>query len=285
MAKIVQVMGVTHNPNLFRILQEVEKRPGAKEVKEKYAEMRQKLSEARPDVVVIIGHDHVNQWFMNNMPAFLVGKAPVTEGPFDHQEAELGVPHYRARIDVDVARSILEGGLERNVDFAYSDEFRIDHAYCVPLALLRPEMDLPIVPIFINCFAPPVPRPRRCYQVGEVIRDVLETEVPADKRVAVVASGHLSIELGGPKVMDKPVDDEFDARVVEQIRRADLDGVCREATYERSLEIGNYSVGVVDYIMAMAIARCRPPSQAEGLSANSQTMGFFLWDLEKEGVA
>ena len=45
----------------------------------------QKLAQARPDVLIVVAGDHLNQWFMDNMPAFVVGKAPIARGPFPHE--------------------------------------------------------------------------------------------------------------------------------------------------------------------------------------------------------
>jgi len=277
MGKIVEMIGVGHNPFLPRLFQNAEQYPGIPHVKERYAEFRQKLRDAEPDVLFCISHDHLNQFFMDNMPAFVLGKAPVAEGPFNYQEGQLGVPQYRARGDVEVAKRILVGGLQRGIDFAYSDEFRIDHAYVVPLTFLRPEMDLPIVPLSVNCMAPPLPTAARCYEVGEKLRSVIQDDLPADCRVAVVASGHLGIELGGPRLMNGPMDADWESRVTELVRLGDAETLIRECTPERFMSIGNYTFGFVDYIMVMGLAEGRPAVHAEAAFSCFQTQAFFSW--------
>jgi protocatechuate 4,5-dioxygenase beta chain len=116
------------------------------------------------------------------------------------------------------------------VDFSFSDEFRIDHAFTVPLNFIRPEMDLPIVPIFTNVMAPPVPPAQRFYEVGKAIRRTIQ-ELPAKKRVGVLSSGHLAIEIGGPKEGRSSSDPEFDRRMMNLVGRGDVDTVIAEATW------------------------------------------------------
>jgi hypothetical protein len=42
--------------------------PGAAKVKERIAMMRQRTGDAKPDVLITIGNDHLHQFFMDNMP-------------------------------------------------------------------------------------------------------------------------------------------------------------------------------------------------------------------------
>ena len=44
--------------------------------------MRQKLAEAKPDVRITIGNDHLHQFFMDNMPPFMIGKMDTYDGHF-----------------------------------------------------------------------------------------------------------------------------------------------------------------------------------------------------------
>jgi hypothetical protein len=69
----------------------------------------------------------------------------------------------------------------------------------VPLHFLTPDMQIPIVPLFINGLAPPLPSSQRCYALGRAVGDAID-DWPADKRVAVIGSGSFSLEIGGPKI-------------------------------------------------------------------------------------
>src|SRR2546428_7377819 len=198
MAQIVTIIGITHNPFMPRMFQQPQQPPGAAKVKERIAMMRQKLAEAKPDVLITIGNDHLHQFFMDNMPAFMIGKMDAYDGTFYDESREFGLPTCRVPGDLELSDAIMEGAFDRGVDFAYSNELTIDHSIIVPLTFVRPEMDLPIVPILTNCIAPPLPRPKRFYEVGQAIRSVIDG-LQTDKRVAVVVSGHLSLEVSGPR--------------------------------------------------------------------------------------
>ena len=161
MAQIVSIIGITHNPFMPRLFKQPQQPPGAAKVKERIAMMRQKLAEAKPDVLICIGNDHLHQFFMDNMPAFMIGKMDQYDGTFYDEEREFDLPKCKLPGDVNVSDAIMEGAFDRGVDFAYSNELTIDHSIIVPMIFVRPEMDIPIVPILTNCIAPPMPRPRR----------------------------------------------------------------------------------------------------------------------------
>ncbi len=98
-------------------------------------------------------------------------------------------------------------GLEHGVDFASSAELPLDHAEVVPLSYLMPKWNIPIVPIVVNAFAPPMPSLKRCVQVGAFVREVIE-RWPERKRVAVMGTGGLSHWVGLPET--GRVNAEFD---------------------------------------------------------------------------
>lgn len=285
MAKLVQITCVTHNPQLVRTMQRIDS-PALEHALDMWNETRQKLAEAKPDVILIVANDHLNQWFMDNMPAFLIGKSPKAHGPFPHEVTGWGASHYEVAVDRTFARALIEGGFRKRVDFAFSEEFTMDHAFTVPLSFLRPEADIPIIPLFVNAMAPPMPTAARFYEVGEALREIIE-ELPSDLRVAALFSGHLSVEIGGPRMLTtvrgESVDPEFDTRMTELIATADNDGLIREATYERMDAAGHAGgTGFLIFVMAVGMSRRRLPTAAESVFSETNTMPFFRWDLFEE---
>jgi protocatechuate 4,5-dioxygenase beta chain len=93
-------------------------------------------------------------------------------------------------------------------------------------------MRRPIVPLFVNGLAPPLPLARRCYALGEMLRRALEGW-PSDARVAILASGSFSLEIAGPRSdADKPYgvpDQAWVAQVVGLLPRLSLLGLTRAA--------------------------------------------------------
>lgn len=284
MAEVVEIVGITHNPYLPGMIAGENPEPAIVQGARDYERMRQKMAAARPDVLVVIASDHLNQWFMDNMPPFIVGKAPRTKGPFPQEIRNFGLAPYEAEVDVDLAKGIIREGSRQGVDFAFSDEFLIDHAFTVPLNFVRPEADLPIVPIFTNVMAPPLPEARRFYQVGQVIRSVIEA-LPGGKRIGVLSSGHLAVEVGGPKASEYSGDVEFDRRMMELIARGESETVVEDATFERMLQAGNVAMGFLNYVLLLGLAGSRAPESAGVLfPERTAAVNHMAWDLANGGL-
>lgn len=283
MAKIVEVIGVTHNPFLPREFREnPDSEPGIRAAYDNFLLMRNKLQEAKADVIVVFASDHLNQWFMDNMPPFLIGKAPLARGPFPHEIKVHKLSEYRAEVDVDLANALLHGGLNRGVDFSFSDEFIVDHAFTMPLELIRPDKDLPIVPVFTNTIAPPIPPGRRFYEVGLAIRSIID-DFPADKRVAVIASGHTSLDVGGPKT-NQSVDPDFDRQMMGWIGEGNAAAVIREATWERMFAAGNQTPGFSNFLLLLGLVRGIPASYTALNPCRFAASPFMTWDFAKEDL-
>ncbi|HZS02115.1 MAG TPA: hypothetical protein VFE37_25580 [Chloroflexota bacterium] len=277
------MIGVQHNPLLYRRFARAAEQPAYQQARDGYEQMREQLAAARPDVLLVVANDHLNQWFMDNMPAFLIGKGRVAQGPFPHETEEFGLPGYRAAGAPDVARALLVGGYEQGVDFAFSEEYLLDHAFILPLHFLRPAADLPIVPLFANVMAPPIPPARRFYEVGAALRAAVEA-LPGKVRVAVVASGHLSVEIGGPRVMRSAPDLEFDEQLVALVGRGAVDELLALATPERMLRAGNFTAACLIFLLLVGLARGASASRADHVLLDTSSTPFFSWNLH-EGAA
>ena len=259
MAELVEIIGITHNPFLPRLLAGGAAFPDGDAVRADYALMRERLAAASPDVIVTIASDHLNQWFTDNMPAFLVGKAPRAEGPFPQEIKRFGLEPYYAKVDTALAKWFVAEGFNEGVDFAFSDEFLLDHAFTVPLHFLRPEMDLPIVPVWTNVMAPPLPPARRFFEVGRALARLIE-RAPTSQRVAVVSSGHFAVEVGGPRSNRGGSPDEaFDRRMMDLISAGDAESLISETSFERLIEAGNVTPGFLNYVMLVGLANASAP--------------------------
>jgi aromatic ring-opening dioxygenase catalytic subunit (LigB family) len=116
------------------------------------------------------------------------------------------------------------------VDFAFSEELPLDHAEIAPLMHLAPRWDRPIIPIVVNAFAPPMPSPRRCFDVGAFVGRCVE-RFPDSSRVAIVGTGGLSHWVGPPQM--GRINEEFDRWFLDCLveRRID-EATGRYARYE-----------------------------------------------------
>lgn len=280
MARLVSLIAVPHDPTLpisQRLAAQGKADPGALPALAHLETLRQKLEQAAPDVIVVVGSDHFGQWFMNNMPTFMVGKATRLKGPFPAEIGSWGLKETDLPIDGVLARRLLHGGLERGVDFSYSDEFVADHSFTIPLNFLRPQDDLPVVPVFINLLAPPVPPGWRYRQVGEVIRRAIEDD-GSEKRVAIIATGHMSNSVGGPGMMRSLTEPEsdWDRAMWRLILNNDVDQIVALSTWNQLYAVGNGTPGFLGYVLALGLAFGSTPSFSELVATTAQPACAFL---------
>jgi protocatechuate 4,5-dioxygenase beta chain len=283
MARLVSLIAVPHDPTLpisQRLDAEGKANPGALPALAHLRALKQQLDAARPDAIVVVGSDHLGQWFMNNMPAFMVGKATRMKGPFASEIRSWGLKPMDLPIDGELARKILKGGLNRGVDFAYSDEFTADHSFTIPLNFLRPEDDLAVVPVFINLLAPPVPPGWRYKQVGHVIRQAIEDD-GTTKRVALIATGHMSNSVGGPGMMRSLTEpeSEWDRTIWSLIKANNVEAIVAMSTWDQLYAQGNGTPGFLGYLLALGAAKGSRPGFAELVATTAQPACAFLeWD-------
>lgn len=280
MAELVATLGVPHTPLLWEMLRGDVPEDLA-DVARHFERFRRLLDESRPDVLVMIASDHFRQLLPSNMPAFMIGKADSVRCTHPNEERMFGLPGFELDGDVELSRRLLGGReLPDGFDFAFSDEPWLDHAFTVPLLYLRPDLDLPVVPVFTNANAPPIPSARRFAEVGgHIRRSILEWD--DDRRVAVVGSGHLAVELGGPRQFGGvSPDPEFDRTAVSWLAGGDMDAAVEGATFDRMFRAGNLTFQYLNLVSCLAVAGGRRPAVAAGVECRFGAEPFFAWEGE-----
>ena len=164
-----------------------------------FAIVRGYLERSAADSLILFDSDHANTFFLDNLPTFAVGVARSTAGPNDFT---VGLPSYSVPMDEGVGREILSTGIDSGFDLSVTQEFTVDHSVLVPLHFLTPAMDIPVVPVFINGIIHPIPKSQRAFALGQLVGAVVNA-LPADRRVAIVSSGSVSHEVGGPRIQEK----------------------------------------------------------------------------------
>jgi aromatic ring-opening dioxygenase catalytic subunit (LigB family) len=176
------------------------------EAEKAFTELRADLEASRPDVLIVVANDQFVNFFFNNIPTFFVTLADEVKGKFTRY-------HFAYRNHRELGRAILKAGLEKGIDFSFGEHVELQHTQVVPLRFLLPEPTIPILPIYVNTWVDPIPTPRRCYQVGELIRDVAAQRA---ERIAILATGGLSHFPGSPRIGE--IDTRFDHRLLEIMR-------------------------------------------------------------------
>jgi aromatic ring-opening dioxygenase catalytic subunit (LigB family) len=247
MAEIVIGIAASHAPNLANpSIMRGGNNDQFSRIKAGFARARSMLEEARPDAIVIFSSDHFDRCFYDNLPPFLVGVGQSAEGPINEY---LKIPKVKVSVDGALGRFLVSEGLEKGVDFASSADLPLDHAEVVPLSYVTPNWDIPIVPIVVNAFAPPMPSLKRCAQVGAFVRDAVE-RWPEPKRVAVLGTGGLSHWVGLPEM--GRVNEEFDRWFVDSLAAGQQNEIIAKYKKSEDLEAvaGNGGQEVRDWLAA-----------------------------------
>jgi aromatic ring-opening dioxygenase catalytic subunit (LigB family) len=178
----------------------------------------------------------------------------------------------------DLGREVLgRHQLTSRFDFAFSDELWLDHSFVVPLLYLRPQLDLPVVPIHTNTNAPPLPRPERFLDLGRYLREVVEGWKES-ARVAVICSGHMAFELGGPRQFMPPSPDpSFDRAALQALSDRDTAGLVELCSYQRMLDAGNLTFQFLNFLVGHGITEGIAPITAATVPSRFGDEPFFAW--------
>ena len=181
------------------------------------------IKAAKLDTLIVVGDDQREQYFEDNMPAFLVYcGASIANSPL---ELPAGAPDYwkRARSQYHEPEAARDYPVERGlalhlIDALLEAEFDVSiaqrlaqprgegHAFGFVHRRLMGERIVPIVPLVVNTYYPPnQPRPKRCFALGRAIAQAV-SRFDSNQRIGIIASGGLS---------HFTIDEQLDRRVLE----------------------------------------------------------------------
>lgn len=280
MARLVAVCGVPHNPLMYRAT-----RGGVPEdlrsTMDHFADFRHRLRDLRVDSLVMVASDHFRQFRHNHSPAFAIGPSDHYETTHPNEIRHFGFETWSLPGDAELA-ALLLGDLElpELVDFSVVNDWVLDHAYSMPALFLRPEWDLPVVPIHTNTNMPPLPRARRFATLGTYLRDAI-ADAPIERRVALVTTGHLATDIGGPKgfLGGESPDPAFDAQAVGWMAHGTLDAAIAGCTIERLIAAGNVTPQFLNFLTGLAAADGMPADIADGTPSRFAAAPFFFWEV------
>ena len=157
--------------------------------------VRERVDAFAPDLIVVFGPDHFNGFFFDLMPVFCIGAEAESTEDWQLPKTSLNVPATLALQCVDALR-------DADFDVALSWRMKVDHGITIPLRLF---VDLPtdveVLPVFVNCAAPPRASFRRVRRFGLEVGRFLST---LDRRILILGSGGLSHDPPTPHFADAP---------------------------------------------------------------------------------
>jgi aromatic ring-opening dioxygenase catalytic subunit (LigB family) len=191
-------------------------------VESAFADVRGRIADLQPDVVIAVSVEHFTNFHLGNLPAFAIATGERYLGPVTAEMASfLGVPQRFYPGAAELGRHLYESALESEFDPALVEGgLEFDENFCVPLAHLDPDGRFPLVPVIVNGVNPPWPTPKRCYDFGRMIRRAVETQTVAE-RVVVLATGGLSHWVGLPE--SGCINQEFDRDFLQRLVAGDPD--------------------------------------------------------------
>jgi gallate dioxygenase len=274
MATIVAGFGVPHTP----VFPFFVKRDGPDcETAKLFAAQRDELAAARPDVIVMFDTDHLNTFFLDNLPIFAVGVDKSFTGPNDEPRE---MPIYTIPSRPDLAAHIRAAAIETGFDAALAQHFSVDHSIAVPLHFLTPDMRVPVIPLFISGHVPPLPSARRCHALGQAVARAIEAW-PQPLRVVIMGSGSFSLEVAGPRMApgrtDGVPDPDWALRVIKYLEEQQTEKLISEASQHQLLKAGNVGGELLNWIAMLGAIGNRTPNYIAPQMQNGHAYGVWRW--------
>lgn len=282
MANLVAVVGVPHNPLLYRTMRDLVPDDLA-DTAANFSDFNGRLRQLDVESLIVVGSDHLRRFGHDVSPPFVVGKAPAFATTYENEMRHFGLDEWQVAGDEELASVVLGGAvLSTSLDLTLSNEWVLDHAFAVPLRFLRPEWDLSVVPVHTNTNIPPIPHASRFAELGRHLAASVSAW-KSDRRVAIVATGHLATDIGGPAgfLGGGSPDAEFDAMAVGWMAAGDVEGAIAGCSLERLVAAGNVTPQFLNFLSALAAAGGRPADVAEGTPSRFAAGPFFFWDMTR----
>ena len=184
----------------------------------------------RPDVIVMFDTDHLNTFFLDNLPIFAVGVDKTFKAPNDEPRE---VPDLRGAVAAGSSPRIsARPASTAGFDVGMTQEFSVDHSVTVPLHFLTPQMQIPVVPFFVSGHVPPLPRRSAASTLGRAVKP-RHRDLAADrKRVVIMGSGSFSLDVSAarawrPGRTDGVPDPDWCTRVCKLLEEQQIDTLIR----------------------------------------------------------
>lgn len=246
MGKLVAAFGVSHTAQMVRAFREEGLPPQIERVREAWQESRERLERAQPDVLIVISSEHLRTFFFNNYPTFCLGVGDASEGWGDGS-----IPAYRVPLYPEFTEFLLAEAIESGFDLSFSDDMRLDHGFMTPIHFLNPDMTRRVVPLFQNCNTTPIPTVKRCYALGNLLRQAIE-RWPSNDRFAVIGTGGLSHWLGVPEM--GRINPEFDRAWIDLAASGRTEQLLSISSQDIRREAGNGGQELLNWVTMLGAA-------------------------------
>jgi Catalytic LigB subunit of aromatic ring-opening dioxygenase len=272
MAEIVAAAGVPHTPAFPGL---VAREGPDSETAQLYGQIRAHLEEA--DVLVMFDSDHLNTFFFDNLPALSVLVATSATGTNDGTP---GMNNRTVPLAAGLGAEVLAGLTEKGYYPSRTARLTLDHSVMVPLHFLDNNERMTLLPIYLNGLAPPLPTATRCLALGGDVRAIVEAW-DSPLKVALVASGSFSLEVGGPRIAGHAIagvpDPEWVKHVSQRLKQGQTAELVAEATTDRMRAAGNVGGELLNWIALLGAVGSRPVEVLEQQVHLGHSYAAWTW--------
>jgi len=191
----------------------------SRRIEEAFFELQRRVREYRADALIMVSDDQGEVFDRQAcMPSLAMHLGAEAEGSMGFDFLGKDAPAQRVRLKghPEMAKFVAQGLVDRGFDLTCVRELRalgkpergLSHGFTRTAPKLMPDLDIPVLLVFLNCYFPPLPSARRCLELGRVIRELLDGRT---ERVAIFGSGGLSHDPMGSRAgwIDRPLDQFF----------------------------------------------------------------------------
>lgn len=178
---VVAAAGVPHAPQ-FWSMPDTEDPGQVEAMRRAMAKIGQRLQGYQPDVLIMLGNDHTENYFKACVPSFSVHCGLSVGGRFGSRSFQ----HLGAG---ELGYDVVEQLQSRGFDPAFTNYAELSYAYGIPLDFCEIAEDLPVLPVFVNAYLPPQPSPERCFAFGAALHEAC---VNLGLRAIMIGSGGMS---------------------------------------------------------------------------------------------
>jgi protocatechuate 4,5-dioxygenase, beta chain len=258
-SRIVGGIGLSHVPSVGAVVdRNRSQEPAWKPLFDAYIPVREWLAQLKPDVAIVVYNDHAADFGFEKYPTFALGVAE-RYAIGDEGFGTRPLPEVQGELDLSIHLS--EALVyEHEFDLTLCQEIAVEHGFLVPMNLCFPhgqgkdEMSgwpVRAIPLQVNVIQHPLPTARRCYKLGQAIREAVSS-YPQDLKVVVMGTGGMSHQLQGRRF--GYMNEKFDHWFLDQLESdpAGLAGITHREIMEQA---GAEAVELIMWLTMRGAAR------------------------------
>jgi protocatechuate 4,5-dioxygenase beta chain len=259
MARIVGGIGLSHVPSVGPVVDRNRtQEPAWKPLFDAYVPVREWLARLRPDVAIVVYNDHAADFSFDKYPTFALG---VAERYAIGDEGFGKRPLPEVQGDLDLSIHLSEALIyEHEFDLTLCQEIAVEHGFLVPMNLCFPHRQgqdersgwpVRAIPLQVNVIQHPLPTARRCYKLGQAIREAVSSYAK-DVNVVVMGTGGMSHQLQGRRF--GYINEKFDQWFLDRLESdpEELTGITHQKIME---EAGAEAVELIMWLTMRGAAR------------------------------